>query len=128
MARLAGNILPNNKKIEVALTYIYGIGISRSRDILNNLNIDLNKKIKDLTEDEINKIREEISQYKLEGDLRRSNVLAIRRLKEINCYRGMRHARHLPARGQRTRVNSRTVRGNVRRTMGSGRKPPTQKT
>lgn len=127
--RIAGVTLPNEKRIEVALTYILGIGRSLSNLILNTLNIDLNKKTKDLTEAEVKKLRDLVEKnYKVEGELKREVLLNIKRLKEIGSYRGSRHAKNLPVHGQRTKTNSRTIRGNVRRTMGSGKKPPAQKT
>jgi len=129
MARIAGINLPNNKRVEIALTYIYGIGLPLAQRILKITQIDGNTRTKDLTEDQVNRLREIIEKtYRVEGDLRREVMMNIKRLKEIGTYRGMRHSRHLPARGQRTKTNSRSVRGNVRRTMGSGRKPPAQKT
>ena len=130
MARIAGVLLPNEKKVEVALTYIYGIGLSASRKILLGTKVDPNIRVKDLKDNQLKDIRDEIENLKLrvEGDMRRDILMHIRRLKEINCYRGTRHLRHLPARGQRTKTNTRTVRGNVRRTMGSGRKDASQKT
>lgn len=121
MARIAGINLPN-KRIEIALTYVYGIGRSRAADILEGLKIDRNTRANDLTAEEVNSLREQIEKkFKVEGELRRDISANIKRLKEIGCYRGSRHARGLPARGQRTKTNSRTVRGNTRRTMGSGR-------
>ncbi len=129
MARIAGVNLPNDKRIEHALPYIYGIGLTRSRIILKQAGIDINIRTRDLTESQVNKLREIIEkEYKVEGDLRREILLNIKRLKEIGSYRGIRHSKNLPVRGQRTKTNCRTVRGNVRRTMGSGRKPPAQKT
>ncbi len=129
MARIAGVNLPKNKRIEIGLTYLYGIGLSLSQKILKQANIDPNIRTDDLTEDQINKLREFIEKgYRVEGDLRREVMMNIKRLKEIGCYRGDRHSKHLPVRGQRTKTNTRTVRGNVRKTMGSGRKPPAQKT
>lgn len=128
MARIAGVTLPN-KRIEVALTYIYGIGNSRSRQILSSLGIDRNTKANDLEEKVLNLLRENVEKHnKVEGELRREVIGNIKRLKDIGSYRGSRHAKNLPARGQRTKTNSRTVRGNVRRTMGSGRKVTAQKT
>lgn len=127
--RIAGVILPQNKRIEIALTYLYGIGRPLAIKILELTKVDPNTRTQDLEEEEIHKLREIIEKnYKVEGDLKREVIGNIKRLKEINCYRGMRHAKGLPVRGQRTKTNSRTVRGNVRRTMGSGRKPPAQKT
>jgi small subunit ribosomal protein S13 len=129
MARIAGANLPPLKRMVVALTAIYGIGPTLAQKILTEAAIDVNKKAKDLTGVEENKIRQIIEkQYKVEGDLRREIQINIRRLKDINSWRGTRHARHLPSRGQSSRRNSRTVRGNVRITMGSGRKPAGEKT
>jgi len=125
MPRIAGVNIPDNKRIEVGLTYIYGIGKSLSRKILNQLKINPNKKGGDLSAEEVNELKEIIEKnYKVEGELRREIMMNIKRLKDINCWRGLRHLRGLPVRGQTTRTNSRTVRGNVRRTMGSGRKAP----
>ncbi|HCC59867.1 MAG: 30S ribosomal protein S13 [Candidatus Staskawiczbacteria bacterium RIFOXYC1_FULL_37_43] len=124
MPRIAGVNIPENKRIEISLTYIYGIGNSLSKKILGELKIDLNKKAKDLTSKEVNDLKEFIEKnYKIEGDLRRQIMINIKRLKDIGAWRGMRHAKGLPVRGQRTKTNTRTVRGNVRKTMGSGRKP-----
>jgi small subunit ribosomal protein S13 len=121
--RLIGINIPDNKRIEIALTYIYGIGRSLANKILHSANIDLNKKAKDLTADEINRIKEIIEKnYKIEGELRQLVKQNINRLKEIQCYRGIRHLKRLPVRGQRTKTNSRTIRGNVRRTVGSGKR------
>lgn len=129
MARIAGINLPPNKRIEIALTYLYGIGLSLAKKILKELKINPDARVKDLQEDEVNRLRETIEKrYRVEGDLRREVLANVKRLKEIGCYRGMRHAKGLPARGQRTKTNSRTVRGNVRRTMGSGRKAAAEKT
>ncbi len=128
--RIAGVTLPNNKRIEIALTYITGIGHVTAQKVLLKAKISPDTRTHNLTDDETNSLRTLIEQggYLIEGDLRREVMGNIRRLKEIGSYRGTRHARNLPARGQRTKTNSRTVRGNVRRTMGSGRKPPAQKT
>ncbi len=129
MARIAGITIPQEKRIDVALTYIYGIGNSLSEKILKNTNIKRNKKAKELTTDEINTLKNLIEKkHKVEGDLRRDNMINIKRLKEINCYKGSRHAKNLPVHGQRTKTNSRTVRGNIRRTAGSGRRPSAEKT
>ncbi len=129
MARIAGVNLPNDKRIEHALPYIYGIGLTRAQSVLKKVGIDPNIRTRDLTEAQVNRLREIIEkEYKIEGDLRREVLLNIKRLKEIGSYRGSRHSKSLPARGQRTKTNCRTVRGNVRRTMGSGRKPAAQKT
>jgi small subunit ribosomal protein S13 len=127
--RIAGLVIPPNKRIEIALTYLYGIGRSQANKILASAKINPNTRTQALTEDEVSKLREIIEKnYRVEGDLKRDVFSNIKRLKEIGTYRGMRHSRGLPARGQRTKTNSRTVRGNVRRTMGSGRKPAGQKT
>jgi len=121
--RIAGINIPDNKKLEVALTYIFGIGISRARNILKGANISFDKKAKDLSEKEISAIREGVEKNKIEGDLRRAISADIKRLKEIKCYRGVRHMKGLPAKGQRTKTNSRTTRPyRGRRTMGSGRR------
>jgi len=125
MPRIVGVNIPDNKSIEIALTYIYGIGKSLSRKILAETKIDPSKKAKDLTSQEINQLRESIERKsKIEGDLRRQIMINIKRLKDIGSWRGFRHIKGLPVRGQRTRTNTRTIRGNVRKTMGSGRKPP----
>jgi small subunit ribosomal protein S13 len=129
VVRIAGLILPQNKRIEIALGYLYGIGRSQANKILAATKINPDTRTNALTDDEVNKLREFIEKnYKVEGDLKRDVFSNVKRLKEIGAYRGTRHARGLPARGQRTKTNSRTVRGNVRRTMGSGRKPTGQKT
>ena len=121
MARIAGITLPN-KRIEVALTYVYGIGRSTANDILTKTKIDKNTRAADLTAAEEKLLRDEIEKgHKVEGELRRDVQAHVKRLKEIGSYRGSRHAKGLPARGQRTKTNSRTVRGNTRKTMGSGR-------
>lgn len=128
-ARIAGVNLPNEKRVEIGLTYIYGIGKNQSGLILDQAKIDKNVRVKDLTDQQVNKLREIIEKsYKVEGELKREVLLNIKRLKEIDSYRGSRHSRRLPARGQRTKTNTRTVRGNVRKTMGSGRKVAAQKT
>jgi len=120
--RIAGVNLPNDKRIEIALTYIHGIGRSLAKTILLMVEIDPNTKVKDLPEQEANVLREVVEKkHSVEGDLRREVQGNIKRLKEIGSYRGLRHAKHLPARGQRTKTNSRTVRGNKRVTMGSGK-------
>ena len=125
MPRIAGINIPENKQILIALTYIYGIGLSSARKILNEAKINPALLAKDLTGDEINRLKEIIEKnYKIEGELRREVMMAIKRLRDIACWRGMRHIKGLPVRGQRTRTNTRTVRGNVRKTVGSGRKPP----
>lgn len=128
MARIAGINLPN-KRVEVALTYLYGIGRTLSNKILETAKVDPNLRVNNMTEDQVNRLREIIEKnHKVEGELRREVMANIKRVKDIGAYRGIRHLRGLPARGQRTKTNSRTVRGNVRRTMGSGRKPTAQKT
>ena len=123
MARIAGVNLPPKKQIEIALTYILGIGRSLSKKILKQAGIDLDRRVETLNSDEVRKIQEIISSgYKVEGDVRRVQMMSIKRLKDINSWRGIRHKKGLPVRGQTSRVNSRTVRGNVRRTVMSGRK------
>ena len=112
MARIAGITLPPDKRIEIGLTYIYGIGRSKSIKLLEEAKIDKNKKVKALTEDEVNKIRQIIEKReKIEGDLRKEVSMNIKRLIDIGCFRGMRHKRKLPVRGQRTKTNSRTRKG-----------------
>ena len=125
MPRLVGVEIPANKNIDIALTYIYGIGLSLSRKILREAGVDETRKASSITPDELNKIKEIIEKnYRTEGELRREIMMNVRRLRDIGSWRGSRHARHLPVRGQRTRTNSRTIRGNVRKTVTSGRKPP----
>ena len=127
--RILGADIPDNKKVEIALTYVFGIGRSRAREILENTKIDFSKKPKELTPQELNKIKEYVEKnYKVEGDLRREIASNIKRLKDIKCYRGIRHIKRLPVRGQSTKRNSRTVRGNVRKSVGSGRKKAASKT
>ncbi len=112
MARISGVDIPNSKRVEIALTYIYGIGPKSAKDILAVTGIDPDKRAKDLTEDDIAKLRDEIeSHYTVEGELRREVALNIKRLVEINCYRGIRHRKGLPVRGQRTKTNARTRKG-----------------
>ena len=121
--RLLGINIPDNKRIEIAMTYMYGIGLSRSRELLRESKISLEKRTKELTQDEMNRIKNWIEKhYRVEGDLRQVIRRNIQRLKELQTYRGTRHAKRLPVRGQRTKTNSRTVRGNVRKTAGSGRR------
>ncbi|MEK7546755.1 MAG: 30S ribosomal protein S13 [Patescibacteria group bacterium] len=121
--RLLGINIPDNKRIETSLTYIYGIGLSRSRRILEVSKISLDKRTKELSSDEINKIKTLIEKnYQTEGELRQIVRKNIQSMKELQTYRGTRHARRLPVRGQRTKTNSRTVRGNVRKTVGSGKR------
>lgn len=129
MARIAGVNLPNEKRIEASLQYIYGIGLTMSQKILAASGIDVNIRTKDLTDEQVNRLREYIEKnHKVEGDLRQQILLNIKRLKEIGAYRGIRHIRGLPVRGQRTKTNSRTRHGNVRRTAGSGKKKSAEKT
>ncbi len=112
MARIAGVDIPNNKRVEIALTYIYGIGRKSSNDILAKTGIDPDKRAKDLNEDEVAKLRDAIeNSYTVEGDLRREVALNIKNMVEINCYRGIRHRKGLPVRGQRTKTNARTRKG-----------------
>ena len=127
--RIAGVTIPNEKRVEIGLTYIFGIGQSKSNVILQTANVDPNIRVKDLDEEQVNKLRTIIEkQYKVEGDLRRDIMSNIKRLKEINCYRGTRHIKRLPSRGQRTKTNNRTVRGNIKKTVSSGKKISAQKT
>jgi small subunit ribosomal protein S13 len=123
MARIAGVDLPRGKRVEIGLTYIYGIGRSLSGEILHKAGVDVNKKVRDLTESEITSLREVIDrEYQVEGDLRREVQMNIRRLIDIGCYRGLRHRRNLPVRGQRTRTNARTKRGPKKTVPGRGRR------
>ena|SRR3989344_4086422 len=120
--RIAGITIPNNKRLEIALTVIYGIGRPRALQTLSTLRIDAGKRASDLNAKEEQALREALEKSTLEGELRRQISANIRRLKDIKAHRGTRHAKHLPVRGQRTKTNSRTVRGNVRKTMTSGRR------
>lgn len=120
MARIEGVDLPRNKRVEIGLTYIYGIGRSTSQDILTNVGVDPDTRVKDLTEAEISKIRKELDKHPVEGELRREVRANIKRLKDIGCYRGLRHRRGLPVRGQRTKTNARTRKG-PKRTVGAKR-------
>lgn len=123
MARIAGVTLPAQKRVDVALTYIYGIGNSSAEDIIAEVGVPGHIRVRDLTDEQTDALRTIVEKkYKVEGDLRREVIGNVRRLKEIKSYRGERHARRLPVRGQRTKTNTRTVRGNVRRTMGSGKR------
>ena len=123
MARIAGIDLPRNKRVEIGLTYIYGIGRSTSRDILSQTGVDPNTQVKDLAEAEISRLREVIDgNCKVEGDLRREISQNIKRLQEIGCYRGLRHRYNLPVHGQRTKTNARTKRGPRRTVPGRGRR------
>jgi small subunit ribosomal protein S13 len=123
MARIAGVTLPANKRLDVALTYIYGIGTTTAKHILAAVQVPGSVRVKDLSEAQANKVRDEVEKkHKVEGELKREVLGNIKRLKEIGAYRGLRHIKNLPVRGQRTKTNTRTVRGNVRRTMGSGKR------
>jgi small subunit ribosomal protein S13 len=123
MARIAGVDLPRNKRVEIGLTYIYGLGRSSSNEILQQTTIDPDKRVRDLTEAEVTALREVIERgYRVEGDLRREVQMNIKRLMEIGCYRGLRHRRNLPVRGQRTRTNARTKRGPKKTVPGRGRR------
>lgn len=127
MARIAGLNLPNEKRIEIALTYLFGVGLTLSQKILKQVGVDPNTRVKDLAEDDLEKIRQFVGKnYKVEGDLRSEITQNIKRLKEIEAYRGVRHTRGLPVRGQRTKTNARTKRGR-KVTVGSGRKALTKK-
>lgn len=121
MARIAGVDIPRNKRVEVSLTYIYGIGLSTSQQILSKTGVNPDKRVKDLTDEEVNAIRNEVAGIKTEGDLRREESLNIKRLMEIGSYRGIRHRRGLPVRGQRTKTNARTRKG-PRRTVANKKK------
>ena len=120
--RVLGITVPNEKRLEVGLTILYGVGISSARKILKQVGIDAGKKAKDLTLEEENKIRAIVEKIPIEGNLKREIAANIKRLKDIKTYRGIRHMKRLPVRGQRTKTNSRTVRGNVRKTMASGKR------
>ncbi len=120
--RILGITIPNNKHLDIGLTCLYGIGISRARQILKEAKVDKDRKAESLSVDEENAIRKIIESLSIEGSLKREVAANIKRLKDIKAYRGIRHTRRLPAKGQRTKTNSRTVRGNVRKTMGSGRR------
>ncbi len=122
MIRIAGINIPDDKRIEISLTYVFGLGRSTSRKILSDLGIDPNTRTKDITEADAKKLRDKIEKdYSVEGELRHTVKMNIRRLVEIGCYRGLRHSKGLPVRGQRTKTNNRTVRGNKRLTAGSGK-------
>jgi small subunit ribosomal protein S13 len=127
MARIAGVDVPREKRVEIALTYIYGIGPTLSKQILQTTRVNPDTRVRDLTEDEVHRLREVIDRdYKVEGDLRREVALNIKRLTEIGCYRGLRHRRNLPVHGQRTRTNARTKRG-PRKTVAGRRKATAKK-
>lgn len=122
-ARIAGVNIPDDKRIEIALTYIYGVGRARAGKILEKTGIDKNTRAGKISQDDLKKLRDEIERkFVLEGELKRQVMMNIKRLKEINSYRGSRHRKGLPVRGQRTKTNTRTVRGNKRITMGSGKR------
>ncbi len=120
--RILGITIPNEKRLEIGLTALYGIGIPKARTILDTVGIDRGLKAKDLSPEQENQIRKIVEELKIEGNLKREISANIKRLKDIKAYRGVRHMKKLPVRGQRTKTNSRTVRGNVRKTMGSGRR------
>jgi small subunit ribosomal protein S13 len=120
--RILGITIPDEKRLEFGLTVLYGIGLSTARKILDKVGIDKGKKAKDLTPEEENKIRGEIEKRTIEGNLKREISANIKRLKDVKSYRGTRHIKRLPVRGQRTKTNSRTIRGNVRKTMASGKR------
>ncbi len=123
MARISGVVLPQNKRIDIALTYIFGIGKTRAEKIIKVTGVDPSIRTKDLTADQEKVLREAVEKtYRVEGELRREVLGNIKRLKEVNCFRGTRHTKKLPARGQRSKTNSRTVRGNIRHTAGSGKR------
>ena len=129
MPRIAGIIIPDNKQIEISLTYIHGIGRSLSKKILTQTQIDPRTKASKLTPEEVGRLKDFIEKnYKIEGELRREQMMSIKRLKDIGCWKGIRHIKGLPVRGQQTRTNTRTVRHNVRKTVGSGRKPAAEPT
>lgn len=122
MARLAGVDLPNDKRIEIGLTYVYGVGNAKSKEILAKAKVDPDTRVKDLTEDEVGEIRKVIeNEHMVEGDLRRENSMNIKRLMEIGCYRGIRHRKGLPVRGQKTKTNARTRKG-PKKTVGRSKK------
>ena len=128
MARIEGVDLPRNKRIEIGLTYIHGIGRTTARNALISAGVDPNRKVRDLTEDEVTRLRDFISQnIVVEGDLRREIQMNIKRLMEIGCYRGLRHRRNLPVHGQRTRTNARTRKGPKKTVAGRGRRRGTKK-
>jgi small subunit ribosomal protein S13 len=127
MARIAGVDLPEQKRVDIGLTYIFGIGRSNVTSVLKDAGVDAAKRIKDLTEEEVNKLQKSVEQFKVEGDLRQEIEQNVKRLEEISSYRGLRHRKGLPARGQRTRSNARTKRGK-RKTVGTVRKEVVAKT
>ena len=121
MARIAGVDIPNDKRVVISLTYVYGIGKPLAQEILKTINISEDKRVKDLSEEELTKIRNEVAKYKVEGDLRREVALNIKRLSEVGSYRGLRHRRGLPVRGQSTKTNARTRKG-PRKTIANKKK------
>lgn len=125
--RILGVTIPDEKRLEISLTAVYGIGRSRAKDLLDKVGIEYGKRAKELTADDEAKIRKLVEELTLEGDLKREVSTNVKRLKEIKAYRGVRHMKKLPVHGQRTKTNSRTVRGNVRKTMGSGRRKAEKK-
>jgi small subunit ribosomal protein S13 len=127
MARIAGVNIPTNKRAEVGLTYVFGIGRAGARDIVRQAGVNPDTKVKDLTEDEVVKLREAVEAREVEGELRRERSQNVKRLSEIGSYRGVRHRRGLPVRGQRTHTNARTRKGPRRASIASRRKPPTPK-
>jgi small subunit ribosomal protein S13 len=126
MARIAGINIPLNKRAEIGLTYIYGVGRPTANEILRKTNIEPDRKVRDLTEDEVSRLREAIDEITVEGDLRRERSQNIKRLMEIGCYRGLRHRRSLPVRGQNTKTNARTRKG-PKRMQVAGKKKATKK-
>ncbi|NJN15983.1 MAG: 30S ribosomal protein S13 [Oscillochloris sp.] len=123
MARIAGVDIPRNKKVEISITYIYGIGRTNGLEILQKANVDPERRVRDLTEEEVGRIREVVDrEYRVEGDLRREVQMNIKRLMDIGCYRGLRHRRGMPVRGQRTRTNARTRRGRKGQAIGIKKK------
>ncbi len=128
MARISGVTLPKEKKIVIALTYIFGIGNTRAKKIVTDSNVDGDLRTKDLSDEQVNSLRSTIEKlFRVEGELKREVIGNIKRLKDIGSYRGVRHTKRLPGRGQRSKTNSRTVRGNVRKTAGSGRRAVAKK-
>ncbi|MFA6430175.1 MAG: 30S ribosomal protein S13 [Candidatus Paceibacterota bacterium] len=125
--RIVGITIPDNKRLKIGLTVLYGIAQSRAQMILKEAGVDPEKKVSELTADEENKIKLVVEKLKIEGDLKREVASNVKRLKDIKSFRGNRHARKLPSRGQRTKTNSRTLRGNTRKTMGTGRKAADKK-
>jgi len=119
--RISGITIPDNKRLEIGLTAVFGVGRPLAHEILDKVGVEYGKKPNDLSENEENELRKAVEELQIEGDLKREVAANVKRLKDIASYRGSRHTKHLPLRGQRTKTNSRTVRGNVRKTMGSGR-------